>query len=134
MILYDGEIRKGDHLIIGGEEIIKTRIKALLEPNPLRDLKEEKEFRQVDRVSAAAGIKIAAPNLEKVIAGMPLRAVRDEKQIERAIKEIQSEIEEVEIDKDAEGVIMKADTLGSLEALIKSFRGIVPVKKAKVSM
>ncbi len=132
VILYDGEIRKGDHLIIGGEEIIKTRIKALLEPNPLRDLKEEKEFRQVDRVSAAAGIKIAAPNLEKVIAGMPLRAVRDEKQIERAIKEIQSEIEEVEIDKDAEGVIMKADTLGSLEALIKSFRGIVPVKKAKV--
>jgi translation initiation factor 5B len=132
VVLYDGEIRKGDYLIIGGEEIIKTRVKALLEPNPLKDLKEEKDFRQVDSVSAAAGIKIAAPDLDKAVAGMPLRAVRNENQIERAIEEIQSEIEEVEIDKEAEGAIMKADTLGSLEALIKSFKGIVPVKRAKV--
>lgn len=133
VILYDGEIRKGDYIVIGSREIIKTRIKALLEPNPLKELRLEKEFQKLDSVHAAAGIKIAAPGLENVVAGSPLRAIRNEKDLEKAVKEVEQEIEEVEIETDRVGIILKADTLGSLEALIKTLKDInVPIRKALV--
>ena len=120
VILYDGEIRKGDFVVVGGESTVTTRVKALLKPEALKELRMEKSFRPVDSVPAAAGIKIAAPNMEEVIAGSPLRAVRKESQLEKARQEIENEIQEVEIETDKEGIILKADTLGSLEALIKT--------------
>lgn len=132
VILYDGEIRMGDYLVVGGKEILKTKIRALLEPAPLKELRIEKRFQKVDLVSAAAGIKIAAPGLENVIAGMPLRAVRSERDVDRVIEEVKREIEEVEIETEREGIILRADTLGSLEALIKTLKGIMPIRKAKV--
>ena len=101
VVLYDGEIRKGDSLVIGGlgdKKIIRTKVKALLEPQPLKELRLEKEFRSVDSVSAAAGIKIAAQNLEGVTAGAPLRAVSDEKKTADLEKEIIDEMDEVEIE------------------------------------
>jgi translation initiation factor 5B len=64
VILYDGEIKRGDWLIIGGKEPIVTRIKALLQPPVLKELRVEKQFNNIDSVSAAAGVKIAAPGLE----------------------------------------------------------------------
>jgi len=131
-IIYDGEIRKGDWLVIGGREPVKTRIKALLKPSPLKELKSEKAFQQVESATAAAALKIAAPDLESVMAGSPLRAVRDKKDIEKAVEEVQEEIEEVEIETEKTGAILKADTLGSLEALTKSLKGIVPIRKAEV--
>ncbi|MEM5812319.1 MAG: translation initiation factor IF-2 [Candidatus Aenigmatarchaeota archaeon] len=135
VVLYDGEIRRGDYLVIGSasKEPVVTRVKALLQPAPLRELRVEKNFQQVDSVTAAAGIKIAAPGLEQVIAGSPLRSVRSEKDLEKAKAEIEKEIEEVEIETDKEGVVLKADTLGGLEALIKILkeRGL-NIRKAKV--
>ena len=136
VILYDGEIKKGDNLVIGGigdDTVIKTRVKALLEPNPLREIRLEKEFKSVDCVSAAAGIKIAAPGLENVVAGSPVRALHDEKKIEHAITEVQAEIGEVEIETGSEGALVRADTLGSLEALVKTFKELgIPIRKAHV--
>jgi translation initiation factor 5B len=133
IILYDGVMRKGDYLVIGGKEIIVTKIKNVLKPEPLKEIRVEKKFIPVNEVSAAAGVKIFAQNLENVVAGSPLRSVRDEKEIDLAKREIAKEIEEVEIETDKEGVILKADTLGSLEALIKSLRDLnIPIRKAKV--
>jgi translation initiation factor 5B len=136
VILYDGEIKKGDTLVIGSmgiEKIIQTKVKALLEPNPLKEIRLEKEFKSVDSVIAAAGIKIAAPGLEDVIAGSPVRAVRDRGQVEAAKSEVEKEIEEVEIETGNEGALVKADTLGSLEALTKTFRELnIPIRKAHV--
>ena len=43
-ILYDGTIRKGDYLVIGGEKPLVTKVKALLLPKPLRELRVEKKF------------------------------------------------------------------------------------------
>ncbi len=136
VVLYDGEIRKGDNLVLGGlgdKRIIVTRVKALLEPQPLKELRLEKEFRSVDSVTAAAGIKIAAQNIEGVTAGAPLRAVSDEKRIPDLEKEIEAEMDEVEIETEEEGIYLKSDTLGGLEALVKTLkeRGI-PVMKAHV--
>jgi translation initiation factor 5B len=136
VILYDGEINKGDYIVIGSthkEKIITTRVKALLEPEPLKEMRIEKKFRYLDSVTAAAGIKILAPDLDQVVAGMPLRAVRDAKSIENVKKEVISEMEEVEIETDRQGVILFADTLGSLEALIKTLKEIdVQIRKATI--
>lgn len=133
VILYDGEIRRGDHLVIGGKGIVRTRVKALLKPEPLKELRVEKRFGQEDSVSAASGIKISAPGLEGVVAGSPVRAVRDEKDLARAEEEVRREIEEVEIETDKEGVLIKADTLGGLEALIKVLKEKqIPIRRAQV--
>jgi len=133
VILYDGIVRRGDLMIVESEGILVTKVKALLKPEPLKEMRVERVFQPVESVCAAAGVKISAPDLEKVIAGSPVRFVRNEKDKEEAIKDIEKEIEEVEIETDSEGVIVKADTLGSLEGLIKILREKgMPIRKAKV--
>ncbi len=133
IILYNGEIKKGDYIVVGGREIVITRVKALLKPHELTEMRTEKSFEAVERVTAAAGVKIAAPSLEKVIAGSPLRAVSDPKMVARAKEDVESEISEVEINTDKTGVVIKADTLGSLEALIKTLRDLgISIRKASV--
>ncbi len=133
VILYDGVIHRGDTLIIGGREVVVTKVKALLKPEPLKEMRVERTFRSVESVSAASGVKIAAPNLENVVAGSPVRSVTSEKDLEKAKEDVEKEVEEVEIETENEGVIIKADTLGSLEGLIKVLRDMkIPIRKAKV--
>src|SRR3989344_198058 len=133
VILFDGKIRKGDWIVIGGKQPLATKIKALLEPPVLRELRVEKQFQQIEVAEAAYGIKIVAPELENVGAGSPLIVVKSEKEIEAAKAEVQQEIEEVEFTSDREGVVLKADTLGSLEAMLKLVEDAgVPVRKAEV--
>jgi translation initiation factor 5B len=133
VILYDGEMRRGDYLVIGGEDTVTTRVKALLEPGPLREMRMEKSFRPVDSVTAAAGVKVASPGLEGVIAGSPVRSVGSESLVGKARLEVRREIEEVRIETDSDGIILRADTLGSLEALIKTLKGeSVRIRKAAV--
>jgi len=132
VIIYDGVVNQNDYLVIGGKEPIITKIKALLRPAALKELRVEKKFENVKEVSAAAGIKISAPNLENVIAGSPI-IFCDKSQIEQAKQEVQKEVEQVEFKREVEGVIAKADTLGSLEALIKILKEKnIPIKKAEV--
>jgi len=132
-ILYDGSVSKGDYLIIGGETPIVTNVKSILKPRELGDIRVEKKFSTVDKVSAAAGIKISAPNLEDVVAGSPFRTCRKQEDMEKLKEELKKEVESVEIDKDAEGVMIKADTLGSLEGMIKILQdNNIPIKKAKI--
>ena len=131
VILYDGEIKKGDWLIVGGKKPIVTKIKALLKPKPLKEIRVEKQFDNIDYVFAAAGVKIAAPDLDDVIAGSPIATVHEGGQIEEIKKELQTGIEEIEFEKPVDGVILKADNLGSLEALIGIFKDRVEIKKAQ---
>jgi len=119
VILYDGVIRKGDNLIIGGKDPLVTKLKALLRPRDLQELRVEKQFESVDQVEAAAGIKISAPNLENVIPGSPIVAVESEEDIQKYVDEVQKEVEEVEFTKDLDGVAVEADSLGGVEAMIK---------------
>jgi translation initiation factor 5B len=133
VIIYDGTVRKNDYIVIGGKKPIITKVKALLRPRPLKELRVEKQFESVDAVSAATGIKIAAPNLSGVIAGSPIVAVKSEGDVDTAKKEVQKEVEEVEFEKDIQGIIVKADTLGSLEALVKMMQSEdIPIRKAEV--
>jgi len=132
-VVYDGTIHVGDHLVIGGKEPIVTKVKALLRPPPLKELRVEKKFENIKEVSAAAGVKISAPGLEDVIAGSPIICVCHEHQIEEAKQKIQKEVEEVEFSLNVDGVVAKADTLGSLEALIKMLKdNDIPIRKAGI--
>ncbi len=134
VILYDGTLKRGDTIVVSGAQLpFETKVKALLEPRPLQEMRLEKQFQTVDEVSAAYGVKVAAPNLENIIAGSPVIVVKNEADIERAKEEVQKEVAQVQFEKDIDGVVVKADTLGSLEAMIKLLQEAqIPIKKAEV--
>jgi len=124
VLIYDGVIKKGEEFIVGGlEKPIKSKVRALLLPKPLDEIRDPRQkFDSVDMVSAAAGIKILAPNLENVVAGSPFRGIGDDPSQEEIVyNEIESEVESIRIKTDKAGVVLKADTLGSLEALENHF-------------
>lgn len=134
VIVYDGTLRTNDQIIIGGTEApIVTKVRALFEPMPLAEMRDAKsKFKPVKEVTAATGVKIAAPDIKDVVAGMPVRACSKE-EVDEVCDEIQKEIDEVMISTDAEGLIIKADTIGSLEALTNLLREKeVPIRKATV--
>jgi len=87
----------------------------------------------VSSVSAAAGVKIVAPDLEGSLAGAPLYAVPQGEEPEKRAKLVSEEIERIRIATDVDGVVLKADTLGSLEAIAESLkRNDVPIRLADV--
>lgn len=117
-IIYDGVIRTGDTVVIGGKEKpLVTKVRALLKPKPNREIRVEERFDRVNSLIAAAGVKILAPNLEDAMAGSPLRVVKGD-ETQAAIEAIESELEQAKIVTDETGIMVKADTLGSLEAII----------------
>ncbi len=118
-VIYDGTVHKGNYLV---SDNTVTKIRALMEPAPLRDMRTEKKFQSVDEVSAAAGVKIVAPGLESIVAGSEIRIAGSEQEAVQLQKELQKEKEEVEVKTEKEGLILKAGTIGSLEALINIFR------------
>ncbi len=133
VILYDGTLKKGDTVVIGSlGDPIQTKVRALLKPRELSEIRYESKFKQVKKVTAAVGVKISAPGLEDALAGAPLR-VADEETLEEIVAQVKSEIDEVRIDTDSMGIMIKADTIGSLEALVHEFqKEEVPIRKAEV--
>jgi translation initiation factor 5B len=118
-IIYDGTLYKDDTIVIGGrEKPIVTRIKAILVPKPLDEMRDPRDkFTSVDSVFAAAGVKIVASDIEGALAGAPLYAVGSGESSDKYAKIIEDEISKIRIATQIEGVILKADTLGSLEAV-----------------
>ena len=132
-VVYDGTIRADDRIVVGGlEEPIVTDVRALLQPRPLAEIRTEKEFEKVDSVVAAAGVKIAAPDLDDAMAGAPVRVVRD-RPVEEVIAEVEAELAAVEVQTQEEGIVVKADTLGSLEAISSTLQDEeIPIMRAEV--
>ena len=122
-ILYDGTLKVNDTIIIGGvEKATITKVRALFEPQPLKEMRDKKgKFLSVKEAVAATGVKISAPELNNIISGMPIRSA-DKCDVEKVAKEIQNEVEEVLVQTEDDGIILKADTLGSLEALTNLVR------------
>lgn len=119
IILIDGTLKKSDSVLVAKRDsVIVTKPKAILLPKPLDEMRDPRDkFRPVNEVIAAAGIKIASPDLEGVLPGSPVYATTDESKIEEFKKLIESEMKSVFIKTDTKGVILKCDTIGSLEAL-----------------
>jgi translation initiation factor 5B len=134
-ILWDGVLKKGDTIIVGGlTRTIKTKIRILLLPKPLDEIRDPREkFSSIDKVAAAAGVKIVAPDLEDAIAGGPVVVANTPEEQEKAIATIEAELKSIRIDTETSGIILKADTLGSLEALVDFLRKEkVHIRKADV--
>ncbi len=134
VILYDGMISVGDTIVVGTpREPIITKVRALLKPRPLKEIRSEERFTPVKHVVAASGIKVSAPKLETALAGSTIRVVGEGEDPEAIAREIRSEIEAVRIDTDTVGVILKADTIGSLEGLVGELRAKnIPIHVADV--
>jgi len=134
VIIYDGTLKKDDYLVIGGmNEPVVTKPRFFFIPTPLSEMRDKKAvFKNVKEVSAAAGVRISAPNIEEVVAGMPLMT-SSEKELEKTKEIIQTQVSEVIVETDEEGLVLKADSLGSLEALIKVFREKdIEIRKASI--
>jgi translation initiation factor 5B len=134
-IIYDGILRSEDTIVIGGKEgPLTTSIRAILLPQPLDEIRDpRKRFNAIEEAHAAAGVKIAAPDLEDAIPGAPLIAVGGEMTLERAVEEVASELERLRIFADRVGIILKTDTLGSLEAIIESLKAReIPIRLADI--
>jgi len=134
VILYDGTLRVGDTIAIAGrDDVVVTKIRGILKPRPAQEMRLESKFKGVEEVTAAAGIKLVAPNLEKVVAGSEFEAIESEEDLKKFKERIKREYEETVIRTGGEGVVLKTDTLGSLEALINELREhAIPIKKAEV--
>lgn len=118
LILYDGTLSVGDEIVVAGANgCIVTKIRSLLKPRPMKEILIEDRFERVKSVTAAAGIKLSAPNLDDVISGSPLRAVKGNRQ--EMIDAIEAEMQDANITLSGLGISIKADTIGALEALSK---------------
>jgi translation initiation factor 5B len=134
-IIYDGTLQKDELIVVGGkEEPIVTRIRAILVPKPLDEIRDPRDkFSSVESVYAAAGVKIVAPDLEGVLAGASLYGVPQGGDPEKYARLISEEIEKIRIVTDVEGIIVKADTLGSLEAIADILKqDKIPIRLADV--
>ena len=133
-ILYDGTLHVGDRIAIGGREgVIVTHVRGILRPRPSKEMRLESRFRNVESVTAAAGVKIVAPDIEGVLAGSEFEVVESDEDLKNFEERMKREYQEITIETDEEGIVIKTDTLGSLEALINEFRSLeVPIKRADV--
>ncbi len=134
-IIYDGTLEKKDMIAVGGlEDVIVSKVRALLQPKPLDEIRDpEDKFRHVQRVVAAAGVKISAPNLEGVVAGAPLWKIESESEANTLREQLREELNRVRISSKIDGVIVKTDALGSLEALENQLKlHNIPIRKADI--
>jgi len=118
VILHDGMLQKDDTIVVGTlNEPAVTKIRALFQPAPLEEMRDRKShFLSVESVRAATGVKIAAPHLEGAVSGMPVICCSPE-DVARISAEIREEVRGVLIEQGEKGVVAKADSIGSLEAL-----------------
>ena len=126
-ILHDGELSKKDEIAIakfnGAPIITKIRILEEIEPLCAR-------FKPKNKVQASTGLRMQIVEKAEVLPGMPFVIYKGNK---KEIAEIfKKEISEnIQIAK--QGIIAKADSLGSLEALFVLLKeNNIPVVKAGI--
>jgi translation initiation factor 5B len=134
-IIYDGILKKNDIIVLGGvNDVIVTKVRNLLLPAPLQDMRISKTgYRSVDEVYAASGVKIIATGLDEAVAGSPLYAVDNENRLDEYKKIIKEEISKIRFQKNISGIVVKADSLGTLESLVGALeKRNIPVRLADI--
>ena len=134
-ILYDGTLKEKDEIAIAtfsGEPLV-TKIRSLEEIRPLSN-----KFTQTKNATAATGIRLHLTHKEGLLSGMPFQKINGN--LKELTEKFKKEVSQaVELDK--EGIIIKADSLGSLEALITLLKqsnikivkaGIGPINKTDI--
>jgi translation initiation factor 5B len=114
VILYDGSLNTNDTIAFATASGVGTaKIKALLKTKPLQEIRESSSaFGNVESVSAASGVKISGTGLEDALPGSPVVQVTSGDYSD----DIKAEVSSI-FKADKEGVVLKTDCMGSLEAL-----------------
>ena len=134
-ILYDGELSKNDEIAIATleEEPIISKIRVLEEIKPLSS-----KFAPKENVQASTGLRMQLVGAKGITSGvktaitpgMPFLTYNGNK--EEIKKQFKEQIFE-NIKTDKQGIIVKADSLGSLEALIVLLKKEnIPIVKAGI--
>lgn len=122
VILINGEIKEGDTIVVCGlNGPIVTTIRALLTPQPMKEIRVKGQYVHHKKLRAATGIKIAANGLENAVAGTQLFVAGADDDLEAVKDEVMEDMQDIfsSVDKTGEGVCVQASTLGSLEALLE---------------
>ncbi|KAF9350198.1 hypothetical protein BGX26_011594 [Mortierella sp. AD094] len=125
VVLSNGVLREGDRIVLCGlNGPIATNVRALLTPQPLKELRVKSSYVHHKEIKASMGVKISAPDLEKAIAGSRLMVVGPDDDEDEMMDEVMSDLKTLltSIDKSGHGVCVQASTLGSLEALLEFLR------------
>lgn len=114
-IIYDGKLKVGDEIVIASfNNPIKAKIRGLEEIKPVSF-----SFKATKEAIAATGLRIQLSEKVDILPGMPFQVFQDNLgEIEREFKKELSEAVKL----DSKGIIVKADSLGSLEALLTLLR------------
>ncbi|MFP3312535.1 MAG: translation initiation factor IF-2 [Acidilobus sp.] len=134
-IIYDGVIKEGDIIVLNGKNgPIITTVRSLLMPAPLSDMRAKGvKFISVPEVQAAAGIRISAAGLDDALAGSSLYVATSYEEAKEIAEKLKGEVKELIFKGENLGVIVKADTLGTIEALLEALRRLnIPVRLADV--
>ena len=134
VIIYNGVLRASDTLVIGATpEPLVTRVRSLLQPRPLDEIRDPRQqFNAVDEARAAAGLKVVAPNLEGVIAGAPFYGVPQGDDVAPVLERLSGEMES-NVALEDRGLVVRADAIGSLEALAFELQAAgAPIMRAAV--
>ncbi|MDE1857813.1 MAG: translation initiation factor IF-2 [Thaumarchaeota archaeon] len=135
IILTEGTLNVGDSIsLVRKEGAFKSKVKALFMPKPLDEMRDPRDkFTPVESVYAAAGVKLISPDLAGVVPGTSVVSFRTDKQFQDLKAEMEKELSNVVVKTNNMGVIVKAGSIGGLEALLRMLeeRGI-PVRQADI--
>ena len=128
-ILHDGELLREDKIAIANLDPSKdpliSKIRILEEIQPL-----SVKFENKDKVQASTGIRMQLTEKEGILPGMPFEVYKNN--LDEIKERFRKQISEA-IKTDNQGVIAKADSLGSLEALLTLLKqNHIPVVKASI--
>jgi translation initiation factor 5B len=128
-ILYDGSLTNNDEIAIASlaGKTITSKIRNIQQALPLN-----KGFKTTKKIKPAAGMRLQITAKEEILPGMPFQVYKNSQELEEIKKEFKKEIsQEIKISK--KGIITKADSLGSLEALLVLLKQRqIPVIKAGI--
>jgi translation initiation factor 5B len=128
IILANGSLKQGDTIILCGfNGPITTTVRALLTPQPLKEIRIKADYIHHTTIRGAQGIKIAANHLDKVVAGGALLVPhnpKDEDELAILKEEVMLDLANLAkavsaLAAEGSGVYAMASTLGSLEALLE---------------
>ncbi|KAI1296499.1 Eukaryotic translation initiation factor 5B [Halotydeus destructor] len=122
VVLVNGKLNAGDTIVLAGHDgPIVTQIRALLVPQPLRELRVKSPYQELKTVYGAMGIKVTGHDMEKAVAGLELNVSKNEADTEKLRSECWERFGQAmkSIKCSDKGVHVQASTLGSLEALLQ---------------
>lgn len=133
-IIYDGTLSVDDQIAIASfGNIITTKVRAMQEILPLSF-----KYKSVKQATAATGLRLQLTNKDGILPGMPFQKI--DNNLEKIKESFKQELSQA-LHLDKQGIIIKADSLGSLEALITLLQqeniqivkaGIGPINKADI--